>query len=987
MSAGPDLKATLNLPHTEFPMKANLPQNEPKRLAAWEESQLYAQIRAARKGAPIYLLHDGPPYANGPIHLGHAMNKCLKDFVVKSKTMAGFDSPYVPGWDCHGLPIEIKVDEQLGRKKLEIAPIEVLRACREYAAKYVDLQRAQFIRLGVFGQFDDPYSTMSKPYEARVLETFYEFLEAGFVYKGLKPVYWCIHDRTALAEAEVEYEMHTSPSIYVRYKLTSDPGALDSALKGKQVSTIIWTTTPWTLPASLAVAFHPDFEYAALESGDDVFIVAESLANSVAEACGLENVREIARFPGRKLERATFQHPFLDRSILGVLADYVTADQGTGAVHTAPAHGADDFYTGVRYGLDPTCNVDGAGRLHNGLREYDGKKIFAANEPIIELLKARGALLARLDIEHSYPHCWRCHNPVIFRATEQWFIGMETPMENPDGSAATFRARALDEIKKVRWDPSWGEERISNMIATRPDWCISRQRIWGVPIAVFLCETCKQPLRDPAIFRRVVELFEEEGADAWHTHSTEDILPPGTVCPTQGCGSDRFTKEMDILDVWFDSGTSQAAVLGDKAGFGLTWPADLYLEGGDQHRGWFHTSLLLSVGTKNAAPYRRVATCGWTLDEQGRALSKSRGNFIDPGEVGDQLGADIIRLWVASVDFREDVVATIPLLKRLAEDIYRKLRNTFRFLLGNLGDFNPAGDALPFEQLLPLDQYMLVRTAELTAKVLRWYEEMEFHRVYHAINEFCTADLSAMYLDLLKDRMYTFAPNDPARRSAQTAVWRITEALVRLTAPYLSFTAEEVWQYLPTVKESRELSVHHALFPRQHYPGPPTKNGREPSVHLALFPRPQDLAPPSATELLPDWKQLLGVRDEVLKSLEEARKEKRIGKALEAKVRLEVPAGLAQLIEKYQSSLKELFNVSQVELTPAAEQNGSSTLLVTTLPADGTKCERCWNYSVHVGESQKWPTVCERCVAALEAIGAATMAEAVTAAGTTKDLR
>ncbi len=987
MSAGPDLKATLNLPHTEFPMKANLPQNEPKRLAAWEESQLYAQIRAARKGAPIYLLHDGPPYANGPIHLGHAMNKCLKDFVVKSKTMAGFDSPYVPGWDCHGLPIEIKVDEQLGRKKLEIAPIEVLRACREYAAKYVNLQRAQFIRLGVFGQFDDPYSTMSKSYEARVLETFYEFLEAGFVYKGLKPVYWCIHDRTALAEAEVEYEMHTSPSIYVRYKLTSDPGALDSALKEKQVSTIIWTTTPWTLPASLAVAFHPDFEYAALESGDDVFIVAESLANSVAEACGLENVREIARFPGRKLERATFQHPFLDRSILGVLADYVTADQGTGAVHTAPAHGADDFYAGVRYGLDPTCNVDGAGRLHNGLREYDGKKIFAANEPIIELLKARGALLARLDIEHSYPHCWRCHNPVIFRATEQWFIGMETPMEHPDGSAATFRTRALDEIKKVRWDPSWGEERISNMITTRPDWCISRQRIWGVPIAVFLCETCKQPLRDPAIFRRVVELFEEEGADAWHTHSTEDILPRGTVCPTQGCGSDRFTKEMDILDVWFDSGTSQASVLGDKAGFGLTWPADLYLEGGDQHRGWFHTSLLLSVGTKNAAPYRRVATCGWTLDEQGRALSKSRGNFIDPGEVGDQLGADIIRLWVASVDFREDVVATMPLLKRLAEDIYRKLRNTFRFLLGNLGDFNPAGDALPFEQLLPLDQYMLVRTAELTAKVLRWYEEMEFHRVYHAINEFCTADLSAMYLDLLKDRMYTFAPNDPARRSAQTAVWRITEALVRLTAPYLSFTAEEVWQYLPTVKESRELSVHHALFPRQHYPGPPTKNGREPSVHLALFPRPQDLAPPSATELLPDWKQMLGVRDEVLKSLEEARKEKRIGKALEAKVRLEVPAGLAQLIEKYQSSLKELFNVSQVELTPAAEQNGSSTLLVTTLPADGTKCERCWNYSVHVGESQKWPTVCERCVAALEAIGAATMAEAVTAAGTTKDLR
>ncbi len=987
MPAGPDLKATLNLPHTEFPMKANLPQNEPKRLAAWEDSQLYAQIRAARKGAPIYLLHDGPPYANGPIHLGHAMNKCLKDFVVKSKTMAGYDSPYVPGWDCHGLPIEIKVDEQLGRKKLELPAVEVLRACREYAQKYVDLQREQFLRLGVFGQFDRPYSTMSKSYEARVLETFFEFLEGGFVYKGLKPVYWCIHDRTALAEAEVEYEMHTSPSVYVRYKMTSDPGALDPALAGKQVNTIIWTTTPWTLPASLAVAFHPDFEYVALESDGQVYIVAESLAKSVAEAIGLKNATEIARFPGRKLERTTFQHPFLDRSILGVLADYVTADTGTGAVHTAPAHGADDFYTGIRYGLDPTCNVDGAGRLHNGLPEYEGKKVFAANEPIIELLKARGALLARIDINHSYPHCWRCHNPVIFRATEQWFIGMETPMENPDGSAATFRTRALDEIKKVRWDPSWGEERISNMIATRPDWCISRQRIWGVPIAVFLCEKCHAPLRDPAIFRRVVELFEEEGVDAWHTHPTEEILPPGTTCQTEGCGSQTFTKEMDILDVWFESGSSQAAVLGEKAGFGLTWPADLYLEGGDQHRGWFHTSLLCSVGTKNAAPYRRVATCGWTLDEQGRALSKSLGNFIYPSEVADQLGADIIRLWVASVDFREDVVATVPLLKRLAEDIYRKLRNTFRFLLGNLGDFNPATDALPFEQLLPLDQYMLARTAELTTKVLRWYDEMEFHRVYHAINEFCTADLSAMYLDLLKDRMYTFAPNNPARRSAQTAIGRIAEALVRLTAPYLSFTAEEVWQYLPTVK-GREPSVNHALSPRLQYPGPPTKDGRESSVHLALFPRPEDLAPPSAAALLGDWKQLLAVRDDVLKSLEEARKEKRIGKALEAKVRLGVPAGLEPLLRKYESSLKELFNVSQVELTTATEQNESGALQVTTLPADGTKCERCWNYSVHVGESQKWPTVCERCVAALEAIGAPAMADEATHAavgGTKKD--
>jgi isoleucyl-tRNA synthetase len=945
MSAGPDLKATLNLPHTDFPMKANLPQNEPVRLAAWKKARLYEQIRAARKGSPIYLLHDGPPYANGPIHLGHAMNKCLKDFVVKTKTMAGFDSPYVPGWDCHGLPIEIKVDEQLGRKKLELPAIEVIRACRKYAQTYVDLQRGQFQRLGVFGQFDRPYLTMSHSYEARVVETFFEFLERGFVYKGLKPVYWCIHDRTALADAEIEYETHTSPSVYVRYALTSNPAAIDAALAGKQVNTIIWTTTPWTLPASLAIAFHPDFQYVALESDGTVYIVAESLAKSVAEVCGLKDAHEIARFFGRQLERTTFEHPFLKRSVLGVLADYVTADQGTGAVHTAPSHGADDFYTGVRYGLDPTCNVDNAGRLHNGLPEFNDKTVFEANEPIIDLLQSRGALLARVDIQHSYPHCWRCHNPVIFRATEQWFIRMETPMQAPDGAETTFRERALEEIQKVRWDPGWGQERISNMIATRPDWCISRQRIWGVPIAVFLCDQCHQPLRDPAVHRRVVELFKQEGAGAWHTHSAEEILPAGTTCPTPECGNHTFSKEMDILDVWFESGVSWAAVLGEKAGFDLTWPADLYLEGGDQHRGWFHTSLLCSVGVKNASPYRRVATCGWTLDDQGRALSKSRGNDIGPDEVADQLGADIVRLWVASVDFREDVVATIPLMKRLAEDIYRKLRNTFRFLLGNLGDFTPEMDALPFEQLLPFDQYMLARTAELTGKVLRWYDEMEFHRVYHAINEFCTSDLSAMYLDLLKDRLYIFAPNAPARRSAQTAIWRITEALVRLTAPYLSFTADEVWQYLPAVK------------------------GREPSVHLALFPRPEDLAPDTIAPLLADWRELLRVRDTVLLNLEADRKDKRIGKSLEAKISLSASGDQALLLKKYESSLKELFNVSQVELSLNA--NGASTFTAAVLPADGTKCARCWNYSVHVGENQQWPTVCERCVAALESIGVA----------------
>ncbi|HEX4019952.1 MAG TPA: isoleucine--tRNA ligase [Acidobacteriaceae bacterium] len=946
MPVGHDLKATLNLPQTDFPMKANLPLNEPARQAGWDAMHLYRQIREARKGAPVYLLHDGPPYANGAIHLGHALNKCLKDFVVKSRSMAGYDAPYVPGWDCHGLPIEIKVDEQLGRKKLEMEPIAVRRACREYAQKFLDLQSAQFQRLGVLGQFDHPYSTMSKSYEARIAETFFEFLERGFVYKGLKPVYWCIHDRTALAEAEVEYEMHTSPSIYVRYALTSDPAAIDARLAGKKVFTIIWTTTPWTLPASMAVAFHPDFEYVALEQDGNIYIVAEALAEATKEACGLQDAVEVARFPGAKMERVTFQHPFLDRSILGVLATYVTADQGTGAVHTAPSHGADDFYTGARYGLDQTCNVDAAGRLRNGLPEYDGKKIFDANEPIIELLTSRGALMARKDIHHSYPHCWRCHNPVIFRATEQWFIGMETPMRDLDGSPTTFRNRALEEIQKVTWDPAWGEERISNMIATRPDWCISRQRIWGVPIAVFLCQKCHRPLLSPQVNRRVVALFEQDGADAWYTRENSDFLPSGTLCQTENCGGTEFDKEFDILDVWFESGASQAAVLGERAGFGLTWPADLYLEGGDQHRGWFHSSLLCAIGVRNAAPYREVATCGWTLDEQGRALSKSLGNNVDPVAVAELLGGDIIRLWVASVDFREDVVASIPLMKRLAEEIYRKLRNTFRFLLGNLHGFDPAQHAVPFAQMEPLDQYMLARTAELTSKVRDWYAAMEFHRAYHAINDFCVSDLSAVYLDVLKDRMYTFAPTNPQRRSAQTAIWKITEALVRLIAPVLSFTADEIWQYLPKLQ------------------------GRENSVHIALFPQPEELAPGDSSALLADWAQIFAVRSEVLKSLEEARKEKRIGKALEAKIVLQVPSTLEAVLLQYASSLKELFNVSQVEMNVVPiTSDPSLAVQVTTLPADGTKCERCWNYSVHVGENKTWPTLCERCVAALTEMG------------------
>jgi isoleucyl-tRNA synthetase len=936
MPAPPELKATLNLPQTDFPMKANLPQSEPKRLAAWEQEGLYEQIRGVRQDAPSYVLHDGPPYANGPIHLGHALNKCLKDFVVKSKTMAGFNAPYVPGWDCHGLPIEIKVDEKLGRKKLEMPAIAVRRACREYAEKYLDLQREQFKRLGVFGRWSRPYSTMTPEYESKIIETLFRFLETGFVYKGLKPVLWCMHDRTALAEAEIEYEMHTSPSVYVRYRLTSPPEAIDPRLAGKRVSTIIWTTTPWTLPASLAVAFHPDFEYVALEQEGEVCIVAEALAGATRIACGLEGAQEIARFPGSRMDRVTFSHPFLERTILGVLATYVTTDQGTGAVHTAPAHGVDDFATGARYGLRQISDVDDGGHIRQGLPEYDGLYVFKANEPIINLLIERHALMGQQDVYHSYPHCWRCHRPVIFRATEQWFISMETPMVRTDGSMTTFRERALEEIGKVKWDPQWGQERISNMVSSRPDWCISRQRIWGVPIAVFLCLNCHKPLNDKAVNKRIVDLFAAEGADAWYVRSEAEILPPGTRCLS--CSGGDFKKEMDILDVWFESGASQAAVLGVEKD--LPWPADLYIEGGDQHRGWFQSSLLCAVGTRDAAPYRMAATCGWTLDEQGRALSKSLGNGADPVDVAQRLGAEIVRLWAASVDFREDVAASENLMQRVAET-YRKLRNTFRYLLSNLNGFQPERDAVPWEQMPPLDRYMLTRTRELTEKVLRWYEDFEFHRIYHALNEFAVADLSQLYIDAVKDRIYTFAPQNTARRSAQTVLWMIAEALVRLVAPLLSFTADEIWQYMPEI------------------------SNRLPSVHLELFPDPASLAATIDAEFMKDWAGLLAIRDEALKSLEEARKAKQIGKALDARLVLEVPQAMGALLERYRDSLKELLNVSQVEVLSGS----SHQVIATTLLADGTKCERCWNYSVHVGEDWRWPTVCERCSAALDQMG------------------
>ncbi len=952
-----ELKATINLPKTAFPMKANLPQNEPKILARWEETGIYERIRQSRKGSPTYILHDGPPYTSGPIHLGTALNKCLKDFIVKSKTMAGFDAPYVPGWDCHGLPIEIKVDKELGGKKLQMRPTDVRAECRKYAQKFLDLQRQQFKRIGVFGRFDRPYATMNPQYESVVLSTFFSFYENGFVYKGLRAVYWCMHDETALAEAEVEYEDHTSPTVWVKYALLDDPAKVDAALAGKKVSTIIWTTTPWTLPASMAVAFHPDEEYVALESGGEVYIVASKLAKDVAEKCKLVDPRELAHFPGRKMERLNFQHPFLDRKILGVLADYVTMDTGTGVVHTAPSHGAEDFATGVKYGLDATSHVDEKGILRDGLPEYNGQYVFKANPIIIELLQKHGALLHSDKLVHSYPHCWRCHNPVIFRATEQWFISMETPMpggkrgseEGRGSEKDTLRTRTLEEIKHVRWDPSWGEERLSNMIATRPDWCISRQRVWGVPIAVFLCESCGKPLNDSAINRKVVELFARSGADAWFTPEPDTIVEEGMKCPH--CAGTKFEKETDIFDVWLESGASYLALIADEPTY--PWPSDLYLEGGDQYRGWFQSSLFCAMGTHSTPPYKGVVTPGWTLDEKGQAMSKSRGNDVDPVDIASRLGGEVVRLWVASVDFREDVVGSEALMQRVAEN-YRKIRNTFRYVLGNLGDFNPDTDAVPFESMDALDQYMMRQTCAFAADVRSSYDEFAFHKIYHRLNHFCIVDLSAFYFDILKDRLYISAPKSPGRRSAQTAIWRIGEALVRLLAPIMSFTSEEVWDYLPKTA-GRAESVHLALFPTaaEILGDAKTIAGAAPGVVAA------------DEKTGEDWTTLRMVRDEVLKALEDARNNKLIGTGLEAQVTVSAADPIYSVLSRHADQLRYLFIVSAVNLVQAAG-NGTGAVRVEVKKADGLKCERCWNYSTHVGEDKTYPTVCERCSAVLK---------------------
>jgi len=807
--------------------------------------------------------------------------------------------------------------------------VEIRRACRRYAEKYVDLQRQDFKRLGVFGQWDDPYLTMSAQYQAVIAAAFVDFLEKGYVYKGLKPVHWCIKDRTALAEAEVEYADHTSPSIWVRFRLTSDAAKIHPDLAGREVYGLIWTTTPWTMPANMAIAYNPKFEYVAVDVAGAVYIVAAELLNVTAEKCGWKDVRTLARFTGDRMEHTVFRHPFLERDSLGILADHVTLEQGTGAVHTAPGHGQEDYAIGRVYGIETYCPVDAAGRFFHAEgaagrlpEEIIGKTIWEANPLVVEILKSAGALLALEKLSHSYPHCWRCHKPVIFRATEQWFIGMDRN---------DFRRRALDAVHQTRWMPAWGEERISNMIATRPDWCISRQRVWGVPIIVFYCDKCREPLTDRKILDGIVELFRQHTADIWYERSAAELLPAGVLCAR--CGGSEFSKENDILDVWFDSGSSHLAVLNER--FGLTWPSDVYLEGGDQYRGWFHSSLLVGTGIKGGSPYRMCALNGWVLDGEGKAMHKSLGNSIEPEQIIPHHGAEILRLWSASVEFNEDVRISETILTRLV-DAYRKLRNTFRYLLGNLSDFDPAQDAVAANEMADLDQWVLLRAGDLVARCRAWYDNFEFHKVYHAVYAFATVDLSAVYFDVLKDRLYTSARKSEARRSAQTALYRLLDALVRLVAPLMTFTAEEVWTHMKHAE----------------------------SVHVAYFPEPGDLTAglgDAARKRTADWDRLMEVRGDVLKSLENARNEKLIGAPLEARVSLSADGDLFPLLEQYARELPALFIVSEVAL-----DRSEGALAVRVDRAAGRKCERCWKYTTDTGSNAKFPTICAACAGSVE---------------------
>ncbi len=931
-----DYKDTLNLPKTKFPMKANLPKNEPRMLKWWQERDVYHMMVDSGEGKKTFVLHDGPPYANGNIHLGTAMNKILKDIIVKYHNLKGERAEYVPGWDCHGLPIELKVEQEMGISKRDVSVIEIRQRCRQYALKYLNIQREEFKRLGVFGEWDKPYITMDPVYEAATANELRNFMARGAVKRSKKPIYWCPSCETALAEAEVEYYDKTSPSIYVRFPI-KDPrrGELFPGING-DLFIVIWTTTPWTLPSNMAVAVHPQFDYVVVEVSGEFYILAQRLLPVCAEIFGWKDYVEVAQIKGQEMENIVATHPFYERDSRIVLAEYVSLDTGTGCVHTAPGHGLEDYETGLKYGLEILSPLDDRGIFLEEVEFFAGMNVFEANEPVIEKLREKGNLLHRGSITHSYPHCWRCRKPVIYRATTQWFISMD---------ANDLREKCLEIIEnEVKWIPAWGKQRIYNMVATRPDWCISRQRSWGVPIIALICENCGEAFFDPNWVGEIVKRFEthERGADFWFEVPVEEIVPAGLTC--KRCGASSFKKETDILDVWFDSGTSFAAVLEKRKE--CSFPADLYLEGSDQHRGWFHSSLLASVGTRDRAPYRAVLTHGYVVDGEGRKMSKSLGNIIRPQEIIDRYGAEILRMWTASEDYKDDVRISDKIISQLV-DSYRKIRNTCRFILGNLADFDPQRDVVDFEKMRPIDRYGLHLVIQRHNTILRYYEEYEFHKVFSSLHNMCVVDLSSFYLDILKETLYVSHPSSLKRRSAQTALYHILNILLLDMAPIMSFTAEEIYQNLPPAFE-RETE----------------------SVFALTFKKYSEVAPVEEVRL---WDRVRKIRGEVTRAIEPKRKDGVVGHSLDCAVTLYCGEdSLYRDLHGVGEELREVFIVSDVKVVSGLAPEGCyisqevDGLSIEVSRAKGKKCQRCWVYSEQVGVNPRFEDVCPRCAQVLE---------------------